>query len=123
MLSLVVTTCVVDQFHGYWLLYDVLASTIKLYVQLSKNILKSWAKVDVVKDMDMCTEMKQLGVKMQKQIVIVLRLFHDFITNFMFEKKTHLEKDIFIKNHHYYLQCDKVLETIFLHILNITKFG
>jgi len=104
-------------------LYDVLASTIKLYVQLSKNILESWAKVDVVKDMNMCTEMKQLGVKMQKQIVIVLRLFHVFITNFMFEKKPHLEKDIFIKNHHYYLQCDKVLETIFLHILNITKFG
>ncbi len=35
-------------------------------VQLSKNRLKLWAKVDVTKDMDMCTKMKQLGVKMQK---------------------------------------------------------
>jgi hypothetical protein len=61
-------------------------------VQLSKNRLELWAKVDVAKDMDMCTKMQQLGVKMQKQIVIVLRLFHDFITNFMFLKKKHIEK-------------------------------
>jgi hypothetical protein len=66
---------------------------------------------------------EQLGVKMQKQIVIVLRLFHDFITDFMILKKTHLEKENFIRNHHYYLQCEKVLERVFLHILNITKFG
>jgi len=52
------------------------------------NRLELWAKVDVAKDVDMCTKMKQLGVKMQKQIVIVLRLFHDSITNFMFYKKT-----------------------------------
>jgi hypothetical protein len=61
-------------------------------VQLSKNRLDLWAKVDVVKEMDMCTKMKQLGVEMQKQIVIVLRLSHDFITNFMFLKKKHTFK-------------------------------
>jgi hypothetical protein len=42
------------------------------------------------RNMDMCTKMKQLGVKMQKQIVIVLWLFHDFVTNFMFLKKKHI---------------------------------
>jgi predicted transcriptional regulator len=92
-------------------------------VQLSKNRLQLWANVNVAKDMDMCTKVKQLGVKMQKQIVIGLRLFHDFITNFMFLKETHLKKEIFIRNHHYYLQCEKVLERVFLHILNINKFG
>jgi hypothetical protein len=66
---------------------DVLASTIKSSVQFSKNGLELWAKVNVANDMDMCTKMKQLDVKMQKQIVIVLRLFHDFITNFIFKKK------------------------------------
>jgi hypothetical protein len=66
-------------------------------VQLTKNILELWAKLDVVKDMDMCTKMKQLGVKMQKQIVIVLWLFHDFITNFMFFKKTQLKKRFSLK--------------------------
>jgi hypothetical protein len=49
-----------------------------------KNRLELWAKVDVAKDTDMHTKMKQLGVKMQKQIVVVLRLFHDFTTNCMF---------------------------------------
>jgi hypothetical protein len=71
----------------------------------------------------MCTKMKQLSVKMQKPIVIVLKLFHDFITNFMFKKKHTFKNEIFIKNHHYYLQCEKVLERVFSHILNITKFG
>ncbi len=95
----------------------------KLYVQLSKNRLELWAKVDVANDMDMCTKMKQLGVEMQKQIVIVSRLFHDFITNSCLNKKTPLKNEIFNKNHHYYLRCEKVLERVFLHILNITTFG
>jgi hypothetical protein len=61
-------------------------------MQFSKNRLELWAKVDVAKDMDMCTNMQQLGVKMRKQIVIVSRLFHDFITNFMFLKKNTFKK-------------------------------
>jgi hypothetical protein len=37
---------------------------IKLYVQLSKDRLELQAKVDVVKDMDMHTKVKQFGVNM-----------------------------------------------------------
>jgi hypothetical protein len=39
---------------------------IKLYVQLSKDRLELQAKVDVVKDMDMDTKVKQFGVNMQE---------------------------------------------------------
>jgi len=46
-LFLVVTTCVVNQHRSYWLLSDALASTIKLYVQLSKDRLILQVEVDV----------------------------------------------------------------------------
>jgi len=46
-----------------------------------------------------------------------------FYHKFHVLKKNTFKKEIFIKNHHYYLQCEKVLERVFLHILNITKFG
>jgi hypothetical protein len=35
-----VTTCVINQYHGYWLLLDALPFAIKLYVKLSKEILE-----------------------------------------------------------------------------------
>ncbi len=59
-------TCVFNQHCGYRLLLDVLVFVIKLYVQLSKDRLELQAKVDVVKDMDMDTKVKQFGVNMQE---------------------------------------------------------
>jgi hypothetical protein len=46
-----------------------------LYVYLLKVRLNLQATVDVVKDMDMCMKMKQLGAKMQLQVAFVLRPF------------------------------------------------
>jgi len=45
--SPIVTTCVINQGYEYWLLLDVLTSTIKLYVQLAKENLELQAKIDV----------------------------------------------------------------------------
>jgi hypothetical protein len=42
-----------------------------------------------------------------------------FSNGFFFGSKIKLS----LINHHYYLQCEKVLERVFLHILNIVKFG
>jgi hypothetical protein len=55
-------------------------------VQLSKDRLELQAKVDVVKDMDMHTKVKQLGVNMQEQMIIVHRSFLDFMDSFKFSK-------------------------------------
>ncbi len=79
-------TCVCNQHCGYWLLLDVLMFVIKLYVQLSKDRLELQAKVDVVKDMDMHTKVKQFGVNMQEQVIIVRRPFLDFMDSFKFSK-------------------------------------
>jgi hypothetical protein len=48
-------------------------------VQLSKDRLELQAKVNVVENMDMCTKVKQLGVNMQEQVIIVLMPFFDFM--------------------------------------------
>ncbi len=53
-----------------------------MYVQISKDRLKSQAKVDVPKDMDMCTKVKQLGTNMWKQSTIILRPFLYFVDCF-----------------------------------------
>jgi hypothetical protein len=53
--SLVVATCVVNQWCGYWLLSDVLAFATKLYVKLTKERLELQIEVDAIEEMDMCT--------------------------------------------------------------------
>ncbi len=79
-------TCIFNEHCGYRLLLDVLLFVIKLYVQLSKDRLELQAKVDVVKNMDMDTKVKQFGVNMQEQVIIVCRPFLDFMDSFKFAK-------------------------------------
>jgi hypothetical protein len=55
-------------------------------VQLPKDRLELQAKVDVVKDMDMHTKVKQFGVNMQEQMIIVRRPFFDFMDSHKFLK-------------------------------------
>lgn len=90
ILSHVVTTCVVIQCCGYWLLSDALAFAIKLYVKLSKETLELQAKIDAIEKMDMHMTMKQLGANMQGQVIIILKPFLDFIFSF---KPTKAHKD------------------------------
>jgi hypothetical protein len=61
VLSHVVTTCVVNQCCGYWLLLDALAFLIKLYVKLSKERLELQAEIDAIEKMDMRMKVKQIG--------------------------------------------------------------
>ncbi len=58
------TTCVVNQHCGYWLLLNAFASTIKLYAKLTKEKLELQAKVDPTEEMDMCTKVKKLCANM-----------------------------------------------------------
>ncbi len=46
------------------MLFDALASTIRLYVQLSKDRLILQAEVDVAQEVDMHIKVKQLGANM-----------------------------------------------------------
>ncbi len=62
-LSLVIT-CVLKHCRGYQLLLDVLASTSKLYVKLSKERLEFQVEIDVVDEMDICIKVKNLGANM-----------------------------------------------------------
>ncbi len=57
----VVTTCVINQHCGYWLPFNALASTIRLYVKLEKEISDMQAKVNLATSSDMQMEVKQLG--------------------------------------------------------------
>jgi len=82
VLSLVVTTCVVNQHHGYWLLSNVFASTIKLYVRFTKEKLELQVEVDAFEDMDMHPKVKKLGANMREQVALVLRPFLDFMDCF-----------------------------------------
>jgi hypothetical protein len=43
----IVTTCIINQHRNYWFLFNVFASAIRLYVQLSKDRLILQAKVNV----------------------------------------------------------------------------
>ncbi len=78
--------CVSNQHHGYWLLLDVLATIIKLHVQVSKDKLDLQAKIDVVKEMDLHMKVKQLGVNMQLHVAIVLRPLLDLMDFFKLSK-------------------------------------
>jgi hypothetical protein len=64
--SPIVITCVVNQCHGYRLLFNALVSGIKLYVRLTKEKLELQAEIDVSEEMDMCTKVKKLGANMRK---------------------------------------------------------
>jgi hypothetical protein len=55
-------------------------------VQLSKDRLELQSKVDVVKDMDMHTKVKQFGVNMHEQVIIVCRPFFDFMDSLKISK-------------------------------------
>lgn len=61
----IVTTCVVNQCHGYQLLFNALASTIKLYVRLEKEKFDMQAKVDLVTYLDMQMNVKQFEANMK----------------------------------------------------------
>ncbi len=74
VISPIMTTCVIYQCRGYWLLSDALASTIKLYVKLSKERLELQVEIDAIEEMDMHMKMKQLGANMQRQVTIIFRL-------------------------------------------------
>jgi hypothetical protein len=71
---------------GIGLLSNVLASTIKLYVRLTKEKLELQVEVDAFKEMDMCTKVKKLSANMQKQVAILLRPFLDFMDCFKLSK-------------------------------------
>ncbi len=73
------TTCVINQRQGYWLLSYALALAIKLYVKLSKERLELQVEIDVIKEMDMRMKVKQLGTNMQGHVIIVLKPFLDFM--------------------------------------------
>jgi hypothetical protein len=57
--------CVLNQCCGYWLLLDVLATIIRLYIQFFKDRLDLQVEVNVVEDMDMCMKVKQLGANLR----------------------------------------------------------
>jgi len=60
-----VTTCVVNQCCGYWVLSNALAFVIKLYVKFSKEILELQAKIyDAIEEMDMHMMVKHLDANM-----------------------------------------------------------
>jgi hypothetical protein len=84
-LSLIVSTCVFNQCHGYWLLLDVLATNIMLYVYLLKDRLDLQVEVDVAEDTYMCMKMKQLGANMQLQVAFVLGPLLDFMDVLMLD--------------------------------------
>jgi hypothetical protein len=67
-----VTTRVINQHLGYWLLSNALTSTIKLYLKLSKERLELQAKINAIKEMNMRMKVKQLGANMQGQTNIIL---------------------------------------------------
>ncbi len=87
-LSPIVITCVVNHRCGYCLLSNDLATTIKLYVKLTKEILQLQVEVDAIKEMDMCTKVKTLGAYMREQVVHVLQPFLDFMGCFKHFKFT-----------------------------------
>jgi hypothetical protein len=64
------------------LLSNSLVSTIKLYVQLSKDRLILHGEVDVAQEVDMHIKVKQLGANMRLQVAIVLRPFLNFMDSF-----------------------------------------
>jgi hypothetical protein len=68
------------------LLFDPLASAIKLYVRLTKEKLELQTEVDASKEMDMHTKVKKLSANMQKQVTLVLRPFLDFMNCFKLSK-------------------------------------
>lgn len=76
------TTCVVNQCHGYWLLSNALAFAIKLYVKLSKERLELQAKIDAIEKMDMHMKVKQLDANMQGQVITILKPFLNFMFSF-----------------------------------------
>ncbi len=82
ILSHVMTTCVIIQCCGYWLLSGALAFAIKLYVKLSKERLELQVEIDAIEKMDMHMTVKQLGANMQGQVIIILKPFLDFIFSF-----------------------------------------
>ncbi len=76
------STCVINQCCGYWLLLNALTFAIKLYVNLFNERLKFQKKIDAIKEMDVHMKVKQLNVNMQRQVTIVLRPFLDFMYSF-----------------------------------------
>jgi hypothetical protein len=57
-------------------------------VQFAKERLELQAKIDDVKELDMCMKVKQLGMKMQKQVNVVFQPFLNFM-DFFQPTKTH----------------------------------
>jgi hypothetical protein len=82
VLSFVMSTCVVNQHCGYWLLSNALTFAIKLYVKNFKEKLELQIEIDAIEDMDTHMKVKQLNINMQKQVTIVLRPFLDFMYSF-----------------------------------------
>jgi hypothetical protein len=82
ILSYVVTTCVVNQCSGYWLLSNSLAFAIKLYVKLSKERLELQVESDAIEKMDMHMKVKQLGANIQGQVITILKPFLNFMFSF-----------------------------------------
>jgi hypothetical protein len=56
-----IITCVVNQHRGYWLLFNALASTIRLYVRLEKERSNMQVEVDFATSLDIQMKVKQLG--------------------------------------------------------------
>ncbi len=48
-------------------------------MQFVKERLELQTEIDDVKELDMCTKVKQLGMNMQKQVNVVLQPFLDFM--------------------------------------------
>jgi hypothetical protein len=79
VLSPIMTTCVINQCCGYWLLSDALAFTIKLYVKLSKERFELQVEIDAIEEMDMHMKMKQLVCQHAKASNYCFKAFLDFM--------------------------------------------
>lgn len=79
VLSHVVTTCVINQHHGYWLLSYALALAINLYVKFSKERLELQVEINAIEEMDMRMKVKLLGTNMRGHVIIAIKPFLDFM--------------------------------------------
>jgi hypothetical protein len=76
VVSFVVTTCVLDQSHGHWLLSDALHSTITMNTKLVEE-LQNLPNFDNIMDEDfrMVIELTLLVSNIQKEVYVVLDSF------------------------------------------------
>ncbi len=80
------TTCVVNQCHGYWLLFDALTFAIKLYVKLTKEKLELQAEVDACEEMDMRIKVEKPWCQHVRASSFSFEAFFNFMDYFKLSK-------------------------------------